>query len=285
MSDERNFRTYYYDKFGIGGVEERKSLETLLKEKPISVEKLKQFCLRFAMPAMYRNYVWKLVLDVLCANSDSHEFLMQQRKQKYNDLNHAVKLLRYVDENTPIGKVFLKMYLVESGQIKFEQYKYDSEFEDFVSIAATMANICEDLTDAYLISVEFYKMYKKSKDSNSNLVQKTTQSLKTEDGDGKLFDHFQKHSLWNSLPLTVWFDSCFAEVLPETCLERIWDKVIGGAHGIVVFVAVAVFLTFKRPLLSMKSKTDMIQYLMELPEDCGDIIVTMAIDLWSKQHS
>lgn len=62
MSDERNFRTYYYDKFGIGGVEEKKSLEILLKEKPISVEKLKQFCLRFAMPAMYRNYVWKLIL-------------------------------------------------------------------------------------------------------------------------------------------------------------------------------------------------------------------------------
>ena len=62
MSDERNFRTYYYDKFGIGGVEEKKSLEILLKEKPINVEKLKQFSLRFAMPAMYRNYVWKLIL-------------------------------------------------------------------------------------------------------------------------------------------------------------------------------------------------------------------------------
>jgi hypothetical protein len=48
---------------------------------------------------------------------------MQQRLQKYNDLNHAVKLLRYVDDDTPVGKVFLKMYLVESGQIKFEQYK------------------------------------------------------------------------------------------------------------------------------------------------------------------
>lgn len=62
MLDERNFRIYYYDKFGIGGVEERKFLEILLKEKLISVEKLKQFCLRFAMLVMYRNYVWKLIL-------------------------------------------------------------------------------------------------------------------------------------------------------------------------------------------------------------------------------
>lgn len=41
MLDERNFRIYYYDKFGIGGVEEKKFLEILLKEKLISVEKLK----------------------------------------------------------------------------------------------------------------------------------------------------------------------------------------------------------------------------------------------------
>lgn len=39
---------------------------------------------------------------------------------------------------------------------------------------------------------------------------------------------------------------------------------IGGAHGIVVFVAVAIFQTFKRPLLSMKSKDEMVQYLMEV---------------------
>lgn len=33
-----------------------------------------------------------------------------------------------------------------------------------------MANICEDMTDAYLVTVEFYKMFKKAKDSNEILV-------------------------------------------------------------------------------------------------------------------
>lgn len=49
-------------------------------------------------------------------------------------------------------------------------FQYDCEFEDFTSIAATMANICEDLIDAYLISVEFHKMFKKSKEDNESLV-------------------------------------------------------------------------------------------------------------------
>ena len=64
-----------------------------------------------------------VISDIICANPDSHEFQMKQRTQKYNDLRHAVQTLRYANDETPIGNVFLKMYLIESGQIKFEQYK------------------------------------------------------------------------------------------------------------------------------------------------------------------
>lgn len=61
-TDERNFRSYYYEKMGFRGVEEKKSLEILLKDKPLDVIKLKQFCLRFPVPALHRNKVWKILL-------------------------------------------------------------------------------------------------------------------------------------------------------------------------------------------------------------------------------
>ena len=61
-TDERNFRSYYYEKVGFRGVEEKKSLEILLKDKPLDVIKLKQFCLRFPVPALHRNKVWKILL-------------------------------------------------------------------------------------------------------------------------------------------------------------------------------------------------------------------------------
>lgn len=64
----------------------------------------------------------------------------------------------------------LALVVVWTESLKFFSFQYDCEFEDFVLIAATMANICEDMTDAYLVSVEFYKMFKKSKDSNEILV-------------------------------------------------------------------------------------------------------------------
>ena len=45
---------------------------------------------------------------------------------------------------------------------------------------------------------------------------------------------------------------------------RIWDKIIGGSCKILVFVAVAMLLTLKRPMLSMKTISDVEQYLSQV---------------------
>lgn len=60
--DERNFRSTYYEKVGFRSVEEKKSLEILLKDRHLDRTKLKQFCLRFSVPGSHRNLVWKLLL-------------------------------------------------------------------------------------------------------------------------------------------------------------------------------------------------------------------------------
>lgn len=60
--EQRNFRSAYYEKVGCRSVEEKKSLEILLKEKPLNKSKLKQFCLSFTVPAMHRSLLWKILL-------------------------------------------------------------------------------------------------------------------------------------------------------------------------------------------------------------------------------
>jgi len=62
MTDERNFRSNYYDKMGFRAVEEKKSIEVLLKEKPLEIDKLRQYCLRFPVSARYRIFLWKVIL-------------------------------------------------------------------------------------------------------------------------------------------------------------------------------------------------------------------------------
>lgn len=67
-TDERNFRSTYYEKVGCRSVEEKKSLEILLKERPINRMKLKQFCLRFTVPAVHRNLLWNILLGYISQN-------------------------------------------------------------------------------------------------------------------------------------------------------------------------------------------------------------------------
>ena len=46
MGSERNFRSHYYEKMGFRGVEEKKSLDILLRDKPVDLCRIHNFCLR-----------------------------------------------------------------------------------------------------------------------------------------------------------------------------------------------------------------------------------------------
>uniref|UniRef100_A0A452I026 TBC1 domain family member 7 n=1 Tax=Gopherus agassizii TaxID=38772 RepID=A0A452I026_9SAUR len=63
---QRNFRSVYYEKVGFRGVEEKKSLEILLKDDRLDIEKLCTFSQRFPLPSMYRILVWKVLLGMTC---------------------------------------------------------------------------------------------------------------------------------------------------------------------------------------------------------------------------
>lgn len=54
MEDSRNFRLVFYEKMNIRSVEEKKSLEILLKESPVDINKLKNFLRLFSVPAIQR---------------------------------------------------------------------------------------------------------------------------------------------------------------------------------------------------------------------------------------
>ena len=78
MGSERNFRSYYYEKMGFRGVEEKKSLDILLREKPVDLDRIHNFCLRFPLPSIYRVQVWQLVLGVLPTNTHNTDFVWTQ---------------------------------------------------------------------------------------------------------------------------------------------------------------------------------------------------------------
>uniref|UniRef100_A0A3B4HCS1 TBC1 domain family member 7 n=1 Tax=Pundamilia nyererei TaxID=303518 RepID=A0A3B4HCS1_9CICH len=89
MADDpqRNFRSAYYEKVGFRGVEEKKSLEILLKDNP---------------------------LGILPPHSDSHALVGGYRKEQYQDILEALEVMRYINSSTPSTHVYLRMFQLES---------------------------------------------------------------------------------------------------------------------------------------------------------------------------
>ena len=105
---------------GFRSVEEKKSLEILLKERPLDKTKLKQFCLRFTVPAMYRNFLWKVLLDVIPVYSESQGFIMAQRKAEFQDLQRALRVAKIIDDFTKPHLIFLAMWLLRKRRAKVD---------------------------------------------------------------------------------------------------------------------------------------------------------------------
>jgi TBC1 domain family member 7 len=117
MEDARNFRSSYYEKVGCRSVEEKKSLEIMLKEDPVNLIKLKQFLKLFSVPSLQRCIIYNVVLGVYPIYMESKECVMEQKKEIYDDLQRALTCMGYIDEKTPKNRVFYAMWLLETRQL------------------------------------------------------------------------------------------------------------------------------------------------------------------------
>nr|XP_028593554.1 TBC1 domain family member 7 [Podarcis muralis]XP_028593555.1 TBC1 domain family member 7 [Podarcis muralis] len=279
---QRNFRSVYYEKVGFRGVEEKKSLEILLKDDRLDIEKLCTFSQRFPLPSMYRILVWKVLLGILPPHHESHGFVMRCRKEQYKDVHHALRVIRFIKDSTPQVEVFLRVYQLESGKLpRNPSLSSEAEDEVFLAIAKAMEEMVEDHIDCYwLISSFVNQLNNKYKDSIPQLPKLLEQYLSLEDSG--LLTHLKLCSAMDHLPYNLWFRKCFAGCLPESSLQRVWDKVISGSCKILVFVAVEILLTFKMKLMALNSAGKIQQFLENIPQDNTDAIVSKAIELWHK---
>ncbi|KAH9632942.1 hypothetical protein HF086_002764 [Spodoptera exigua] len=229
MTDERNFRSSYYEKVGCRGVEEKKSLEILMKEKPWDKVKLKQFCLRFTVPAAYRNLVWKVLLD----------------------LSACILPLR-------LG--------------------YQCSADTFIPIVNTLLELYDDEVDVYWLAKSLTDVVRNMQRELPKLKEAFITMLEKEDGD--VFNHLVDISALEVLPLTKWFNCCFAGVLDDTSLTKIWDKVCSGAPKILSFAAVMLVITLRRNILRSKHSDEVLKCVSQIPEQCEEVVANKAIELW-----
>ncbi|TSL47595.1 Desmoplakin [Bagarius yarrelli] len=280
---QRNFRSAYYEKVGFRGVEEKKSLEILLKDNPLDVEKLSTFSQRFPLPSMYRIHVWKVLLGILPPHSDSHSLVARYRQEQFTDVKEALLAMRFVNTGTPHTELYLRMHQLENQQLpcRSELTQPDEEDEDFLAIARVMLEIVDDPVDCYWLIRCFVNQFNhKFGDSIPHLPKSLEHYLSQEDS--RLLAHLKTSGSLAVLPYSLWFRRCFSDCLPESSLQRVWDKVISGSCKILVFVAMEILLSYKIKLMGMSRPAAVVNFLSNMPHENTDAIVTKAIELWHK---
>ncbi|XP_029446537.1 TBC1 domain family member 7 [Rhinatrema bivittatum] len=279
---QRNFRSVYYEKVGFRGVEEKKSLEILLKDDRLDVEKLCTFSQRFPLPSMYRILVWKVLLGILPPHRESHTLVMMYRKEQYQDMLHALQVIRAIQDSTPKVAIHLQMHLLEAGKLSCSQtYPLDLEDNVFYAIARAMEEMVDNDVDCYWLTRSFVSLLNtKYRDLLSQLPKVFEHYLSLEDS--RLLTHLKTCSALSRLPYDLWFNKCFAGLLPESSLQRVWDKVVSGSCKILVFVAVEILVTFKLKIMALNHADTMREFLENIPQDNTDAVVSKAVDLWQK---
>ncbi|KAK5641638.1 hypothetical protein RI129_010185 [Pyrocoelia pectoralis] len=279
--DERNFRSAYYEKVGFKSVEEKKSLEILLKEKTLDRVKLKQFCLRFSVPSVYRNLVWKVLLDIIPPHVNCHSFVMDQRRQECKNMIHSLQVMRVVDSTMTKAQLMYAMYLLQTKKLRFN---VNLRVENgFILIVQSLQQFFDDDADLYWLAKCLYAHTQRFKQDIPKLIEATNALLEKEDS--TLCKHLRKYEILNDLLIEKWFDSSFAGLLKETALARIWDKLCGGSCSILVFVVIILLTNQRHKLLRCNDSKHAMECIANLPEETAEIIANKAIEMWQQHGS
>ncbi|CAD6992631.1 unnamed protein product [Ceratitis capitata] len=279
--DERNFRSSYYEKVGCYSVEEKKSLNKLLQDNIRNHSKLKQFCLSYTVPTAQRGLLWSIILGVLPLHKNSMDYILEQRTAVYEDLLRAVTMMQYIDQTTPKSRVLQTMWLLENGRLLHPLIGPPEDDNNFMEIVKVLLQIFDNDVETYWIAKEFFACTKEVENECEKLKELTQTLLMREDIE--LNNHLEKLGVFNPGEiLEKWYVTCFAGVITDTALVKIWDKICGGSRKIVVFVFLELVKTLRKLILVCNSTVG-IKNLIEQ----DSTIVNKAIKTWqsNKNHN
>ncbi|XP_030370296.1 TBC1 domain family member 7 [Scaptodrosophila lebanonensis] len=288
-TDERNFRSSYYEKVGCHGVEEKKSLNKLLQDGIRDRNKLKQFCISYTVPADQRSLLWGLIMGILPLHKSSTDYIRDQLRQVYEDLLRAVSVMRYIDPTKPKEIVMHTMWQLENNRLLHNNAGPPVDDSHFIEIVRVLLPLFDDNVETYCIAKEFYQYTRELKKESAKLKELTQTLLRREDI--ALFYHLDQLGIFssNNNLLDNWYTTSFAGIIRETVLVKIWDKICGGARKIVVFLFLEMVKDSQiKQRISICSAQNEFKILIETALQVNDldaVIVNRAIKSWQSNNS
>lgn len=64
-------------------------------------------------------FFFSKTLEVIPPYRDAHKFVIQQRSEHFNDLRHALKVMRKISDDDDIPYQMSMMYLLDEGALRF----------------------------------------------------------------------------------------------------------------------------------------------------------------------
>lgn len=310
MGDERNFRSQFYGKVGLREVEDKRTVETYLKEQPLDEKKFAHFCHRSVVPGAYRFLVWKLLLHVTPRYAESQDYVMQQQTLLFDDMWHILKTLKLenvvvvrndntsdlslpVDDVTvkmviksedeaPTPENYLLMWLISKAKLLYDIRKQlkKSECQHFLQIAKKISCLCDNPVEIFHVCSSLYSLLLKNHAVITDAVMEAIGMLRKENA--SLHYHLMKIELFTSSLLLDLCLSVFCDIFPETAVEKILDKVIAGAFRVFAFVTYSLLVHLKQPLASVSSVKGIMSILYTIRKEEAEILVNSALDQWLK---
>jgi len=279
VDGHRNFRSHYYEKVGFRGVEEKKSLDLLLGEKPVDLARVQNFCLRFPLPSIYRIQVWKLCLGVLPRYTSSTEYVWQQREEQYNESERALILTRKLSPSSCPEIRATLVWLLETRRMRFDlaEQLQEAWVQNFTCLIASLASLVEDQAALYWIGRGLHTQLSLHLRDPWPLVDCLTQLLGE---DPVVLEHISSLHILPSLPFSNLWGQGLSQLFHPTLLPRLWDKVIGGSVKVLVYVLAAAFNRCRLDLLAAETVDQVMQVLQGMKEERQEAALTSGLDLW-----
>ncbi|XP_003386738.1 PREDICTED: TBC1 domain family member 7-like [Amphimedon queenslandica] len=292
----KNFRSAYYETLGFRENEKSISqLENQLKADLIDLPRLKAFCLKNSLPALYRPLVWKILLGAVPCHQDpeTQKYVRDQKIEQFQDLKHSLSVLNAVHipppasyrvtGGSPISPIenLVYMYGLEKG--RFSEIKRDSSLRKSLHDVAKVFLDCidGDEMEIYFCFLGFTAIINSIREHTKEMLEELMSYLIQKEN--VLYCHLSTLGVLQQIPCKRWFFECFLNEFPLPEIEIIWDRLIGGSYSVLIYIAISLILHRKRALLMSKSIVQALKLFDQLLGSDASIVLKQGLELW--EHS
>jgi len=279
MGSEKNFRSHYYEKVGFRGVEEKKSLDLLLGERPIDLARIHNFSLRFPLPGIYRAQVWQLLLGVLPVYTTSTEWVWRERVEQFRESERALTVTKKISKDTDKNTRITIIWLMENNKLKFDlaaQLK-EASCTNFSAIVSTLHHLVSTPEEVYWLASGLYSCIDSCLSDSRALADCLTKLLAEEP---VLLSHLETSGVLRSLQYTQLWARGFAGIFQPCMLARLWDKLIGGSSKVLVYVLASAIFRCRVEVMGAETQEEVLSIISNMKEDRQEVVLTQALDSW-----